>query len=353
MIRMIKKSFLGTAAIIAAIATTGCGGSADKNYSVTFPVLASSEGEMAYLVNFDTGEHIDSLVINGSELTFTGSTDKPVLARLLVNGQRKVMFVLEPGTLAVDSTGKVTGTELNERFNSFDTFYRGLVEKMQALPQDSTSAEVALALEKEFNDERTRLMAENSDNPLGYYLFLQDAYSFTPEQLDSALTANPSMEEYKRVKDLRKAAECKRATMPGCKFTDFEVTYNDSTMRLSDYVGKGRYTLVDFWASWCGPCIRETAVIKDLYKQYGGAKGLDVVGVAVWDEPDNTLKAIETHELPWPNIINAQTIPTDLYGISSIPCIILFAPDGTIVSRDLQDEALRQSVAEAMGAATK
>lgn len=349
---MFKKSFLGIAAATAVIAT-GCSGNADNKYSVTFQAPESSAGEMAYLVNFDTGEHIDSLVIDGGEFTFTGTTDTPVLARLLVNGKRKAMFVLEPGTLSADSTGKVTGSELNERFNSFETFYRDLVGKMQALPQDSTSVDAARALEKEFNDEKNRLIAENADNPIGYYLFLQDAYSYSPEQLDSALAAHPAVENYKRVKDLRKAAECKRATMPGCKFTDFEVTYNDSTMRLSDYVGKGRYTLVDFWASWCGPCIRETAVIKDLYKQYGGANGLDVVGVAVWDEPENTLKAIEAHELPWPNIINAQTIPTDLYGISSIPCIILFAPDGTIVSRDLQDDALRQSVAEAMGAASK
>lgn len=81
------------------------------------------------------GEHIDSLVIDGGEFTFTGTTDTPVLARLLVNGKRKAMFVLEPGTLSADSTGKVTGSDINERFNSFETFYRDLVGKMQALPQ--------------------------------------------------------------------------------------------------------------------------------------------------------------------------------------------------------------------------
>ena len=117
-------------------------------------------------------------------------------------------------------------------------------------------------------------------------------------------------------------------------------------------MGKGEYVLVDFWASWCGPCIREIAVLKDLYKEYG-PQGLKVLGVAVWDEPANTKKAIETHQIPWECIINAQTIPTDLYGISGIPCIILFAPYGTIVSRDKQDDALRADVAAAMTAAVK
>ena len=73
-----------------------------------------------------------------------------------------------------------------------------------------------------------------------------------------------------------------------------------------------------------------------------------MLGVAVWDEPQNTLQAIERHKLPWPNILNAQTIPTEIYGISGIPCIILFDPQGRIVSRDLQDDDLRQAVNEAM-----
>ena len=77
-------------------------------------------------------------------------------------------------------------------------------------------------------------------------------------------------------------------------------------------------------------------------------KGLDVLGVAVWDEPANTEAAISQHQIPWPVIINAQTIPTDLYGISGIPCIILFDPEGNIVSRDQQGEDLVRDVTAAM-----
>lgn len=69
-------------------------------------------------------------------------------------------------------------------------------------------------------------------------------------------------------------------------------------------------------------CIRQTVVLKDIYNKYKD-KGLEVLGVAVWDEPDATLRAIEQHQLPWKSIIGAGTIPTDLYGITGIPCIIL------------------------------
>ena len=98
-----------------------------------------------------------------------------------------------------------------------------------------------------------------------------------------------------------------------------------------------------------GPCIRETKVIKEIYNKYQG-KGLEVLGVAVWDEPANTLRAIEEHQLPWKQIINAQTVPTDLYGISGIPCIILIDPNGKIVGRDKQDEELIADVEAAMEA---
>lgn len=73
-----------------------------------------------------------------------------------------------------------------------------------------------------------------------------------------------------------------------------------------------------------------------------------MLGVAVWDEPQNTLKAIEQHQLPWEQIINAKTVPTDIYGISGIPCIILFDPEGNIISRDKQDEDLVKDVDAAM-----
>ena len=65
--------------------------------------------------------------------------------------------------------------------------------------------------------------------------------------------------------------------------------------KLSDYAGKGNYLLVDFWASWCGPCRREIPVIKEIYEKYK-SQGLSVLGVAVWDKPDDTMRKEHTDE---------------------------------------------------------
>ena len=134
----------------------------------------------------------------------------------------------------------------------------------------------------------------------------------------------------------------------GDMFADFAVEYDGKTTRLSDYVGRGQYVLVDFWASWCGPCRREIPNLIAAYEKYK-SRGLQVVGVAAWDEPAKTLKAISEEQIPYPQIINSMRIATDAYGIEGIPEIILFAPDGKILARGLRGNAIGQKLEEIFG----
>ncbi|MDE5981074.1 MAG: TlpA family protein disulfide reductase [Bacteroidaceae bacterium] len=133
----------------------------------------------------------------------------------------------------------------------------------------------------------------------------------------------------------------------GQMFVDFEATYEGKTTKLSDYVGKGRYVLADFWASWCGPCRMEVPNLIAVHDKYAGDK-FTVLGVATWDEPADTKAAVDELGINYPQMLNAQQAGSDAYDIEGIPEIILFAPDGTILARGLRGEAIEKAVSEAL-----
>lgn len=156
-------------------------------------------------------------------------------------------------------------------------------------------------------------------------------------------------EDVKALPEAEKMITAARAlgnTAEGKPFVDFTIEDSDGkTVHFSDYVGKGQYVLVDFWASWCGPCRAEVPNIAEIYRQYA-PKGLCVLSVAVWDKPADSKAMAEKLGIEWNQIINAQQIPTDAYGIMGIPQIMLFGPDGTILKRDLRGEKIGEEIAK-------
>ena len=316
------------------------------DYTVTLPLTEDEDGLIAYLVDYDNGQKVDSTLVEGGKAVFKNSIESPLLVRLLLGQNRGGVLILEDGNITVNSNGYATGTPLNDGLTAFNNDQQKILADYQALPKDATDEQKQQIIER-YEQLPVDVFQANGDNPLGYFCFLQKAYELEYPTFMEYLAKYPTMEQYQRVKTLKQKFINKEETSVGHKFKDFEITYNGETKKLSDYVGKGKYTIVDFWASWCGPCIRQTKVLKELWNKYKD-NGLDFLGVAVWEEPEATLKGIEQHELPWPQIINAQSIPTDIYGISGIPCIILFDPEGNIVSRDKQSEELIADVDAAM-----
>ena len=332
---ILEIMFRKTIAFIGAVAAVASLWAADP-YKVTMPLGADYDGAMVYIRNFDTGADIDSTLVAEGAAVFRGTMDEPVPARLIIDGQPGPMFILEPGSMSFNGRSAF-GSPLNDAFAAALDSLRAIGASYQAAPDDNARQ----AIIDRYNQFQIDLMNANLDNPIGYFMLVQTSGLLSNEQIKETMAKSPLLANSKRVTNIIAMNERKAATGVGSKYVDFDI----DGQKLSDYVGKdGKYLLVDFWASWCGPCIRQTAVIKDLYKKY--ADKLNVLGVAVWDEPDATRRAIESHGLTWPCILNAQSVPTDLYGITGIPCIMLIAPDGTIVSRDKQSEELCADVAK-------
>ena len=129
---------------------------------------------------------------------------------------------------------------------------------------------------------------------------------------------------------------------------DFEAEAPDGTMhRLSEYTGHSQYVLIDFWASWCGPCIASFPFMKEIYATYKD-RGLVFLGVSCDKNREAWLKALEKHQLPWTALRNParKGDACDLYGITGIPAVILIDPDGKVISTDLEGMELKAKLAE-------
>lgn len=333
-----------------------------SSYTIDGTVADSTlNGQTIYLTDMASRDVLDSAVIADCKFKFTGKADTAFVAMLQVRPYR-MGFIVENGNIVVElgKTDKVSGTPLNDEFaafmNDIDSLNQIFIAKQQEIIDKGLSDEEASAewdkvqvefIMPEINKLFSHYYDRNNNNAVGAWTLFN--WDLSPERLDSVINlAGEVLKADPIVKVLQQRLEVTKKTAEGQMFTDFTIEQPDGTKAsLSDYVGKGRYVLVDFWASWCGPCRGEIPNIKELYDKYH-AKGLDVLGVAVWDKPEDTKKAIDELGIVWPQIINAQQIPTDLYGIQGIPHIILFAPDGTIVARDLRDEAMKEKVAEVM-----
>ena len=328
---------IGVAAATAQVATMNLSGS----------VPAELNGKKMYIINLDTRERIDSAVVKNGKLVFATEVGagEAVPAAIAEGSKRRLSFILEPGTATINDRGQVKGTRLNN-------IVEGVGDMLDSLTVDYKARQKQIMQSQMSNDEKMKAAETlyndgKQDKRSGIHDVPEIADGMTVAEMDELLDgAVQWIKESNAVASYKQKALSMEKTAPGQMFTDFSVKMsNGKTVKLSDYVGKGDYVVLDFFASWCGPCRREMPTLKGIYEKYNG-KGLKVVGLAVWGEPADTKKCVKELALPWTIIDNAQSEATEIYGVSGIPHIIVFAPDGTILARDLRGNDLAAKVDE-------
>ncbi|MBQ5985142.1 MAG: redoxin domain-containing protein [Bacteroidales bacterium] len=192
-------------------------------------------------------------------------------------------------------------------------------------------------------DEYRKRAEQEKDNYIGADAILKLRGKIPNEELDSLIsTMSPAVIASGTVSTVRDNIRALMATDEGMPFKDFTVKDGKKEIRLSDYVGKGKYVLVDFWASWSRPCDAERAFIKEAYDRFEGDRFM-VLGVAVWDEPESTMAAVVNRHIPW-TCIHDATEAARIYGVITLPHVILFGPDGKIIRRGLTGEDIVKTV---------
>ena len=217
--------------------------------------------------------------------------------------------------------------------------------------QDDIRAK-AMALYEEKAQAQLKIIRENSDNLIPVFFIKDLAYGLEYDELVEV--CNPKNAYYNHpVMELPKqllASLEKRA--PGKMYTDMSINdLNGAVRKLSDWVGKGQYVMIDFWASWCGPCRQEMPNVVANYKKYH-AKGFEIIGISFDQKADAWKKAVEQMDMTWPQLSDLggwKSAAAGVYGINSIPASILLDGKGKIVALNLRGEKLGEKLKEIYG----
>lgn len=351
---------------LVALTLVACQGKQTK-MTLTGTAPEEANGAYVYVVDMEKREAIDSAKIENGKFTFNMEVAEPTL-RLLASDYSFFQFVAEPGNLttalSADGSGKgtVTGTKLNDELAAVvqkgNDISMEFGPQMEALMNDSTlnedevkakQDEIQTAMFAKYKSVFNEYFPKHNNDPVGVYLLLVNGSEILSKaDLDAALaTAGSVVKDNSMVVSIVDELTSLEKTAVGSMFTDFSgVNPTDTTqaVSLSQFVGKGNYVIVDFWASWCGPCKAEIPNLAKIYKTYH-SKGLEIVGVVVSDKLDAHHKSVEELKVVWPQIFDAENNGGKAYAVSGIPHIIIFDGEGKIVAKDVRGEELEKLIA--------
>ena len=366
---MYKKLF---SALAVTVAMLSC--SQPNGYKVSGTAEGTEDGDTVFICQMQGFFNMipqDTAIVKNGKFCFEGEAEGAQL-RFLVpmhDGEptTMAMFILENADIKAqlgkgeDANNDIKAGPNGQLFAKFGEGNKALDEEINAawdLTNDSTlteeekaAAEARLDSLRAVQTEQTRhFIIDNVPSAISDMLFGFYGDSFTDEQKEEILQLFAEKQpEYPFYRAIMAERAASAATAVGQPYIDLEMpTPEGEPTSISAHIGQNSYLLVDFWASWCGPCRAEMPTVVQAYDTYH-SKGFEVLGVSFDNDKDAWVAAIEQLKMPWPQMSDLkgwESAAAEAYNVRAIPANVLIDKDGKIVAKDLRGEDLLNKLAE-------
>jgi len=344
----------------------------DNSYTVKGKINGVKDGT-AYLKSYQSGRavSVDSTEISNGKFKFTGSVEQPLLHLIYVNNSHMpVAFFLENKNIYIEASidsldkAKISGSPETDIFLNFNKNMPFLnrsaeirKEFMEAQIAKDTVKMKTLAGEIDTIREKQKeyyidFVNTHTNSITGAFLASQmlsgislDEQQKLIDEFEKNLGDNPYVIDMKNTySSLKRLQEKTKATAMGSTAPDFTLKTKDGKdVSLSSF--RGKYVLIDFWASWCQPCRRENPNSVKVYEMYKN-KGFEILGVSLDKDRNAWGRAVKDDGLMWTQVLDTNGAIAQKYNVTSIPSTFLLDKEGKIIAKNLRGEALTRKLNE-------
>ena len=317
----------------------------------TDTTVIDKEGKFAFTGDFDGATFRYILPIHEGKTTAMADF-------MLENADIDMQIFADPKKRPViNSNGEAY--KMYREYEAVTNEYDKQIDKPWKIVMDSTATKEAKAIAQHqvdsvqaIRDSYTKTyLVVNIPSAVSDYLYAMYESKFSEPEKQIVMKKMDAGHHYYYYKSMLEEKLAQEATAICKTYTDLAMPNPQSkTIKVSDYVKKNKYTLIDFWASWCGPCRAEMPTVVKAYSTYH-KKGFEVVGVSFDNNKAAWVKAIKSLKLPWPHMSDLKgwgCAAASIYNVKGIPANVLVDHNGTIVGKDLRGEDLLNKMAELM-----